>query len=60
MKPLKSWPAAGLTIAIVGTLCVPGVASAGDYTKTKHPIVLAHGMSGFDDLFGIYEALPGL
>lgn len=41
--------------AIVGSASVPGTAVAGDYTATKHPIVLAHGMSGFDDLFGIYE-----
>src|SRR5690606_31449197 len=26
-----------------------------DYTETKYPIVLCHGMSGFDKLFGIYE-----
>jgi triacylglycerol lipase len=25
------------------------------YTKTKYPIVLEHGLSGFDDLFGVYE-----
>ena len=25
------------------------------YTKTKYPIVLAHGMAGFDELFGVYE-----
>ncbi|NVB37110.1 triacylglycerol lipase [Pseudenhygromyxa sp. WMMC2535] len=26
-----------------------------NYTDTKYPIVLAHGMSGFDQLFGIYQ-----
>lgn len=25
------------------------------YTKTQYPIVLAHGMAGFDELFGVYE-----
>ena len=33
-----------------------------DYTKTKYPIVLAHGMAGFDELFGVYDywfAIPG-
>ncbi|MBI4517791.1 MAG: triacylglycerol lipase [Deltaproteobacteria bacterium] len=25
------------------------------YTKTNYPIVLAHGMAGFDELFGVYE-----
>lgn len=31
-----------------------------DYTKTKYPIVLAHGMAGFDDLFGIYQYFHGI
>lgn len=50
------WPAAGLAVALAGALCTaPAAASAADgYTATKYPIVLAHGMSGFDDLFGIY------
>ena len=33
-----------------------------NYTDTKYPIVLAHGMAGFDSLFGIYQyfyAIPG-
>jgi triacylglycerol lipase len=25
------------------------------YTKTKYPIVLAHGLAGFDDLFGVLD-----
>jgi triacylglycerol lipase len=25
------------------------------YAKTKYPIVLEHGLSGFDELFGVYE-----
>jgi len=32
------------------------------YTKTKYPIVLAHGLGGFDELFGVYEywfGIPG-
>ena len=36
-------------------LGAPGVASADDYCRTRHPIVLAHGMSGFDDIFGVIE-----
>lgn len=31
-----------------------------DYTKTKYPIVLAHGMAGFDRLFGVYEYWYGI
>jgi triacylglycerol lipase len=26
-----------------------------NYAKTKYPIVLAHGLAGFDELFGVYE-----
>ncbi|MFO7564744.1 MAG: triacylglycerol lipase [Enhygromyxa sp.] len=31
-----------------------------DYAETKYPIVLCHGMSGFDKLFGIYEYFYGI
>lgn len=30
-------------------------ASADDYTKTKHPVVLVHGLFGFDELGGLYD-----
>lgn len=30
------------------------------YTKTKYPIVLAHGLSGFDELFGVYDYWYGI
>lgn len=30
------------------------------YTKTKYPIVLAHGMAGFDSLFGVYDYWYGI
>jgi triacylglycerol lipase len=44
---------------------VPGAARAlclfnCSYTKTKYPIVLAHGAAGFDELFGIYEYWFGI
>ena len=31
-----------------------------DYTQTKYPIVLAHGLGGFDELFGVYEYWFGI
>ena len=31
-----------------------------DYTKTKYPIVLAHGLGGFDELFGVYDYWFGI
>src|SRR5262245_21807231 len=30
------------------------------YTKTKYPIVLEHGLGGFDALFGVYEYWFGI
>jgi triacylglycerol lipase len=30
------------------------------YAKTKYPIVLAHGLAGFDELFGVYEYFYGI
>jgi len=30
------------------------------YTKTKYPIVLAHGLGGFDELFGVYDYWFGI
>ncbi len=30
------------------------------YTKTKHPIVLAHGLLGFDSMLGVIDYWPGL
>jgi triacylglycerol lipase len=48
---------------LVATL--PAVASAFclfncDYTQTKYPIVLAHGLAGFDGLFGVFEYWYGI
>lgn len=31
-----------------------------DYTKTKYPIVLAHGFLGFDSILGIVDYWPGI
>jgi triacylglycerol lipase len=30
------------------------------YAQTKYPIVLAHGMAGFDSLFGVYDYFYGI
>ena len=30
------------------------------YTKTKYPIVLEHGLAGFDELFGVYSYWFGI
>ncbi len=31
-----------------------------NYTKTKYPIVLSHGLAGFDELFGVFEYWFGI
>ena len=56
--------ALALLVALVGML---PAASAGAWclwdcnsAKTKYPIVLAHGMAGFDELFGVYEYWYGI
>src|SRR5262249_16934017 len=54
---------AALAMLLVATL--PAVASAFclfncDYTRTKYPIVLAHGLAGFDELFGVFEDWYGI
>lgn len=36
------------------------VTSASTYTKTKYPIVLAHGMAGFDRLAGVFDYWYGI
>lgn len=59
---LKIGRTIGLAIGLAGSAAlVPGTAgAAAGYTETKYPIVLCHGMSGFDDLFGIYEYFSGI
>jgi triacylglycerol lipase len=49
---------AALVLVTLG-LCLPAFAQS-DYTKTRHPIVLVHGLLGFDSLLGIYDYFYGL
>jgi triacylglycerol lipase len=37
-----------------------GEALTDTYTKTKYPIVLCHGMAGFDSLFGVMDYFNGI
>lgn len=39
---------------------VPTAFAQSDYTKTRHPIVLVHGLLGFDSLFGVYDYWYGV
>ncbi|MCC6639686.1 MAG: triacylglycerol lipase [Deltaproteobacteria bacterium] len=45
-----------VTAAPAGAFCLWNCS----YTKTKYPIVLAHGMSGFDSLFGVIDYWYGI
>lgn len=57
-------------LALAMAVCLaPSVAQAAswwcwwcpsDYTKTRHPIVLAHGAAGFDQLFGVLDYWYGI
>lgn len=47
----------GLLVLLV-LLSVPAFADT--YTKTKHPIVLVHGLLGFDSLLGIVDYFHGI
>lgn len=48
---------------LTATLCVGAMATdvhAAGYTETEYPIILAHGLSGFDSLFGVVDYWPGI
>lgn len=47
------------TVMVAIALCLPSLANAG-YTDTRHPIVLVHGLFGFDDIagYGYWYQIP--
>ncbi len=47
-----------LAIALLGI--VPLASAQSTYTQTRHPIVLVHGLLGFDSLFGVYDYWYGV
>jgi len=47
---LVGWPAPGRAFCLFNC----------DYTRTRYPIVLAHGLAGFDELFGVFEYWFGI
>ncbi len=55
---VRNWFRAVLLLVTLG-LALPAAAQV-DYTKTRHPIVLVHGLLGFDSLLGIYDYFYGL
>jgi triacylglycerol lipase len=51
----------GFSLTCFVVLAVGAAApAAAQYTQTRYPIVLAHGMAGFDELFGIYDYWYGI
>lgn len=52
-----------ILVAAVATLAVQpawSITWPWEYTKTKYPIVLEHGLGGFDELFGVYSYWYGI
>jgi triacylglycerol lipase len=47
-------------LALCATAFLTQPVAAEDYTATQYPIVLAHGIIGFDALFGIYQYWYGI
>lgn len=47
-------------IAMMSMGALEQQARAEGYTETEYPIVLAHGASGFDSLFGVFDYWPGI
>lgn len=41
-------------------LCSIGAQAQSTYTQTKHPIVLVHGLLGFDSVLGVYDYWYGI
>lgn len=59
MRPVLR-PRMALCIVVLTLGWVAPPAGADDYTRTKYPIVLAHGAGGFRQLFGVYDYWYGI
>ena len=60
MRSRVAWSATLTATLCAGAMVVSNDAHASGYTETQYPIVLAHGMSGFDSLFGVVDYWPGI
>ncbi len=63
MRPLARafvFPLVVLSAAVGTREAQAGCVFNCDYTRTRYPIVLAHGAAGFDELFGVYEYWYGI
>lgn len=51
----------GRLLGVLFCFCVAApVAAQSGYTQTRHPIVLVHGLLGFDSLLGVYDYWYGI
>ena len=48
-----------LLVLVLSPVCI-GSARADTYTQTRYPIVLVHGLLGFDSLLGVYDYWYGI
>ena len=52
---VRTWVVSALVATLALATARPAMSWPWDYTQTKYPIVLAHGLGGFDELFGVYD-----
>lgn len=51
-----------LLVVFCSLIWLPASSATANYTKTEHPVVLVHGLLGFDSLLGVYDyfyRIPG-
>lgn len=46
--------------AVIGLASAPHIASAQGYTETRYPLVLVHGLAGYDDIAGVIQYFNGI
>lgn len=57
---MKARSTAGAVAVFLSLLMVAPAAHADTYTKTRYPLVLAHGLSGFSSLLGVLDYWYGI
>lgn len=47
-------------LALLGMTMMTQAVQAAGYTETRYPIVLVHGLAGYDDIFGVIQYFNGI